>query len=62
MSCYSRAKKRVQSGQTTWDALVALGLCEASYNEFDAAYDLATKGGRDAEAAGRDNQRDVERG
>lgn len=43
--CYGQAKKKVESGQTTWDTLVHLGLCKPeSNNPFDDAYTQATEG------------------
>lgn len=42
--CYSQAKKKVEAGETTWDKLVELGLCESDRTPFDDAYDRAIRG------------------
>lgn len=47
MMCYSRAKKRVDAGEVTWDKLAALNLCDAkdpTIDAFDDAYSKAMKG------------------
>lgn len=41
--CYGQAKKKVESGATTWDRLAKLGLCEEDKSPFDSAYDQATE-------------------
>lgn len=41
--CYSRAKKKVEAGETTWETLVKLGLCNGTSDPFDDAYDKATE-------------------
>ena len=41
MSCYKRAKAKVDTGETTWDKLVERGLCETQTSPFDSAYDKA---------------------
>lgn len=41
--CYSAAKKKVESGHTTWKQLVEMGLCDSdSDSPFDDAYSRAT--------------------
>lgn len=40
--CYSQAKQKVESGETTWEKLAVLGLCEKKeVNPFDDAYNRA---------------------
>lgn len=41
LNCYSRAKKLVESGETTWEKLAERGLCEGKGNPFDDAYTRA---------------------
>lgn len=38
MKCYSSAKKRVDSGETNWDELADMGLCEQQDDAFTTAY------------------------
>ncbi len=40
--CYSQAKNKVESGQTTWDRLEALKLVLPEATPFDAAFNEAT--------------------
>lgn len=44
MSCYKRAKAKVEAGETTWEKLAELELCQAERNPFDDAYSKATEG------------------
>lgn len=39
--CYGQAKRKVESGETTWDRLVELGLVEPEENPFNSAYEKA---------------------
>ena len=39
--CYSKAKKKVDEGATTWESLVKMGLCEKPSDPFDDAYNRA---------------------
>ncbi len=39
--CYSRAKAKVESSQTTWAALEAAGLCLEESSPFDQAFGQA---------------------
>ncbi len=39
--CYSRAKKKVDAGETTWEKLEELGLCKGQADPFDDAYTKA---------------------
>lgn len=39
--CYGKAKKKVESGETTWEQLEHLGLCKQESNPFDDAYNRA---------------------
>lgn len=55
LMCYSRAKKKVDAGETTWEKLTAAGLCDEKTDPFDSAYEQAF-GGTDAETTTRDNQ------
>lgn len=49
MSCYSKAKKAVESGQTTWDALEKMGLCRSYViDPFTAAFEQAKQEQPDA--------------
>lgn len=41
LKCYSRAKAKVDAGETTWDKLIERGLCEAVKDPFDDAYTRA---------------------
>lgn len=41
IQCYSKAKKKVQSGETSWDRLVEMGLCDNETDPFDDAYSRA---------------------
>lgn len=36
--CYSRAKKKVEAGETTWEELKRLGLCGGESDVFDQAF------------------------
>lgn len=42
--CYGKAKKKVEAGETTWDKLAEMGLCEKDKDPFDDAYARALKG------------------
>ena len=48
LNCYSKAKKMVESGVTTWKEIVALGLAKTSEGEdgdpFTQAFNEAKKG------------------
>lgn len=44
--CYSKAKKKVEAGEATWDRLAEMGLCEHDADPFDAAYDEAKRRNR----------------
>ena len=40
--CFSKAKKKVESGDTTWDKLAEMGLCKSGgVDPFDDAYSKA---------------------
>lgn len=39
--CYSRAKAKIEAGETTWNKLVELGLCDSEGDPFDDAYNRA---------------------
>lgn len=39
--CYGKAKKKVESGDTTWEKLEAMGLCKSNKDPFDDAYSKA---------------------
>lgn len=42
LRCYGTAKKKIDAGETTWDRLVELGLCEKKESSpFDDAYSRA---------------------
>lgn len=43
MLCYSKAKKKVESGEVTWDQLEDMGLClpKVDVDPFTAAYNQA---------------------
>ena len=45
--CYSRAKAKVASGETTWNEMVSLCLCEEDSEPFDKAF--AERKGKDAQ-------------
>lgn len=45
MTCYSAAKKKVDSGATTWEKLTAAGLAEAPKTPFDLAFEKLQEGG-----------------
>lgn len=38
MKCYSRAKKMVAGGSTTWDELAALGMVESEKDAFETEF------------------------
>lgn len=61
MMCHSKAKKMVESGQTTWDELVSLGLSthNTGADKFVDAFNAAMES-KDAETADRGNKRDME--
>lgn len=42
--CFSRAKKKVDSGETTWERLAEMRLCKSESNPFDDAYTRAMEG------------------
>jgi hypothetical protein len=39
--CYSKAKKKVDSGEVTWDRLEEMGMCLPEDDPFDDAYNKA---------------------
>lgn len=39
--CYREAKKRIDAGETTWDQLEGMGLCENPENPFSQAFNKA---------------------
>ena len=42
LKCYSRAKKKVEAGETTWEELAALGMCRGeAVDPFDKQYQKA---------------------
>lgn len=41
--CYSKAKKKVEAGETTWEKLVELGLCDDVDDPFGDAYKKTTE-------------------
>lgn len=43
MTCYGKAKKKVEAKETTWEKLVKVGMC-VSDDPFDTAYEQAMKG------------------
>lgn len=43
MKCYSSAKRKVESGASTWDKLAEMGLVEAQEDDFTRAFDKAIK-------------------
>lgn len=43
MKCYKKAKEKVDTNQTTWEALAEVGLCEREKDPFDDAYSRAMK-------------------
>lgn len=42
--CYGRAKKIVESGDSTWEKMVERGLCTEERDPFDDAYSRAMEG------------------
>lgn len=45
MTCYGKAKKKVDSDEVTWERLTELGLCRSeAADPFDDAYSRAMKG------------------
>ena len=63
MTCYGKAKKMVDSGQTIWDEIVSLGLAthDAEEQFFVDAFNEA-KRRKDAETADRGDKQDMENG
>lgn len=47
MSCYSKAKKKVDAGETTWEELADMGLAAKQADPFEQAFN-AKKGGAGA--------------
>lgn len=41
--CYSRAKKKIDTGETTWEKLIERGLAKDDRDPFDTAYEKAMK-------------------
>lgn len=41
--CYSKAKKKVEAKETTWENLADMGLCESDTDPFDDAYNRAMR-------------------
>lgn len=44
--CYKRANDKVKSGETTWDELVNMGLCEDINDPFTEAFNHAKEQGK----------------
>lgn len=47
MTCYSKAKKMVESGRTTWEVLESKGLIEGKADPFETAFNKAIGGAPD---------------
>ncbi len=41
MTCYSKAKAKVEAGEVTWKKLAEKGLCKSESDPFDSAYERA---------------------
>lgn len=39
--CYGKAKKKIEAGETTWDELGNMGLCEVQDDPFSQAFNKA---------------------